>query len=124
MRMKLVIVLALAVSALAITAWLSAPPSAAHVPYSFQHNIGDVVEYDNDWWEIIAVMEYRSKMDGNIYPWYKLSRPNAGITEELWVWAERIDFLNGVILMGGGDPEDCCPNPPPDCPKPPCAPEP
>jgi hypothetical protein len=118
MKRNILIVLAIAVSALAITAWLSAPP-VAHAPYAFGHLIGDIVEHDADWWEIVARMEHRSEVDGNIYPWYKLSRPNKGKTEEIWVWACPVDN-DDALALNGGTKDDCCPEPPPDCPVRPC----
>ena len=65
-------------------------------------------------------MEYRSEVDGVIYPWYKIARPNDGKVEMFWVWAWAIDNIEAY--ESGGGTKDCCPDPPPDCPVRPCAP--
>jgi hypothetical protein len=88
-------------------------------PYEFKHLIGAVVEWNGDWWEIIARMEHRSEVDGKIYPWYKLARPYEAKVQYLWVWACPID---NELSDSSSNEDNCCPEPPPDCPQPPCAP--
>lgn len=86
------------------------------VEYFFLHDIDDVVEYKNDWWEITAKLLQRSSENGIVYPWYRLTRPHNKKVEHVWVWAYTIDAESGTT---GGDGEND-PPPPPDCPNPPC----
>ncbi len=89
--------------------------AALTVEYTFLHDIGEVVEYNDDWWEITAKLLQRHSEEGIVYPWYRLTRPNDGTIEHVWVWAVRIDWER---MENGGD--SCCPDPPPKCPDPPC----
>jgi hypothetical protein len=91
--------------------------------YVFLSHIGDVVEYDGDWWEITSKLLQRTDINGQIYPWYRLTRPYEGSIQHVWVWAWDIDDEIYFENNGGEGEEgdgDCCPDPPPDCPHPPC----
>jgi len=100
---------------------VEASSTTDHEPYDFKYLIGDIVAWDGEWWEVSARVEARHCKDENIYPWYYLERPNAGKLEYIWVWAKPIDNIaESQRLSGTRETQSCCPNPPPDCPTPPC----
>jgi hypothetical protein len=123
--MKKFVVLLLAIGCFALIANFITPVTANqatsdHVPFKFKYLIGDIVEYDNDWWEVVGRQERRSDIDGNIYPWYLLVRPMDGKVESRWVWAGYVDGGDVGTLGDGGGGDDCCGTPPPPCENPPC----
>jgi len=89
-----------------------------YIPYNFLCDIGEVVEYDKDWWEITARLEQKADVDGKIYPWYRLTRPYEGKVEHKWVWACPIDKWKAEELGMKNCPT--CDDDDPPCPNPPC----